>query len=116
MNTSRRIRIINHTLEKIAALEKEAGAMRDFATGAVKAHAAGKATPAQLVASKLQSSIRGIAQKNAWRREAMASGNLPEAAMWAGMKQQQLHTAKPAIAAWKDLVAKNRAARKTAIW
>ena len=116
MDASRRIRIINHTLEKIAALEKEAGTMRDFAFGAVKARAAGRATPAQLVASNLQSSIKGLAQKNAWRREAMASGNLPGAAMWADQKQQQLEYAKPAIAAWKDLVAKNRAARKTVLW
>lgn len=105
-----------NSVRKQQILEKLAGRMRDFVVGAINARAAGKETAEQAVAARMQHALQGIAQRNAYRRKALAEGDLPDAALWAEAKRKHLANAAPAIKEWKDLVAKNRETRKKLSW
>jgi hypothetical protein len=97
-------------------LMKTAGAMRDFVTKAIQARAAGKETAEQAVATNMQRKLVNTAVYNRMRRQALAKGNAPEAARWATAKRRDLADAAPDIAKWKELVGKNREARKNLLF
>ena len=97
-------------------LMKTAGAMRDFVMKSIEATAAGKETAEQAIATNMQRRLADIPRINSYRRAALAKGNAPAAAEWAHDKRRALELAAPDIAKWKELVSKNREARKKVLF